>query len=268
MLTPLFAENVTHQVERGETLYSISKKYAVSVDSLIHWNNIANPGELNIGKQIIIPDVYQVSPGDTLFSISRLFDVSIDDLKEANELEGNFIKQDDILVIPGAGAISRAGSKSNPKSVEAVVTEEVHSTKAVQASDNTEERKNRKSISLQQNINAGMPLPVEGEVSKRAGKFPGFVIHSKLGTPVQAVQEGTVIYAGPHSSFGNVVFIQSSNNYIYVYAYQADISVKVGERIKQGDSIGTVGVSPEVNTPALYFSIWKDSRFVDTQYIQ
>ena len=107
--------------------------------------------------------------------------------------------------------------------------------------------------------------PVAGNRRTLDGKLPGVLIRADRGTTVHAISSGRVVYAGPHTTFGNVVFIQSSQDYIYVYGGQEAIGVEVGELIEAGAAIGTVGISPSEGTAALYFSVWRNDRFIDPE---
>jgi Membrane-bound metallopeptidase len=111
-------------------------------------------------------------------------------------------------------------------------------------------------------VRAGGVWPVVGERETLQGKFPGVLIRADRGTPVQAIATGRVVYAGPHSSFGNVVFVQNTEGYVYVYGGQDAIAVTVGATVAAGDSLGTVGSSPG-DGDGMYFSVWRDDQFVD-----
>jgi membrane-bound lytic murein transglycosylase D len=47
-------EKSTHKVQKGETLSSISRKYNVSINDLIDWNNLKKDGKINIGQSLLI----------------------------------------------------------------------------------------------------------------------------------------------------------------------------------------------------------------------
>ena len=102
---------VNYKVKRGDTLYSIAKRYNVTVDDIISSNNLTST-TLNIGKKLIIPtstlepvpttpSTYTVVPGDTLYSIARRFNTTVDELKFLNNLTNNTLSIGEILTIPG-----------------------------------------------------------------------------------------------------------------------------------------------------------------------
>jgi len=96
---------VTHKLEKGETLYSVSRMYKISYEALAAANGITDPTRLRIGTLITIPSVHVVIKGDTLYSISRAYGVSIDELLAANKLNSGYVlKVGDTLIVPGGKA--------------------------------------------------------------------------------------------------------------------------------------------------------------------
>ena len=98
-----------HTVMSGETLYSISRLYNVSVDSIMIWNKMASPA-LRPGQEIVVsaPDsksagntskTYTVQSGDTLYSISRKFGISVADIRKMNQLTNDSLAVGQILVL-------------------------------------------------------------------------------------------------------------------------------------------------------------------------
>ena len=104
-------ENQTiYTVKSGDSLWSIAKKYNISVEELKLANNLTN-NLLNIGQKLIIPskqtqtttddyDIYIVKSGDSLYSIAQRYGVSVNDLIEANNLSTTNLKIGDQLLIP------------------------------------------------------------------------------------------------------------------------------------------------------------------------
>lgn len=95
---------IIHVVRTGETIYSISEYYKISVDRLILENGITNPDNLAIGQTIVIvqPEtIHTVEPGDTLVSIAEQYGVSPMDLLRNNPYlsEIEFMYPGEIIVI-------------------------------------------------------------------------------------------------------------------------------------------------------------------------
>jgi murein DD-endopeptidase MepM/ murein hydrolase activator NlpD len=73
------------------------------------------------------------------------------------------------------------------------------------------------------------------------------------GTPVRAVGEGVVDFAGRQNGYGNVVQVQHGNTRSTLYAHLSRIDVKKGERIEQGQRVGAVGATGWATGPHLHF---------------
>lgn len=82
-----------------------------------------------------------------------------------------------------------------------------------------------------------------------------------LGTSVQAVGGGVVVFAQEQGTYGNLVIINHSKGLQSRYAHLEDIKVSVGEEIVKGDLIGTVGATgiPTIKEPHLHFEIRSSS---------
>lgn len=107
----------TYIVQKGDTLYSISKRFQIPISDLKRINNLETD-TLTIGQVLYLKDkeeeetplpgpipgtYYTVEKGDTLYSISRKFNTSIEDIIEANSLTTNTLSIGQQLYIPGVG---------------------------------------------------------------------------------------------------------------------------------------------------------------------
>lgn len=94
-----------YTVKSGDTLWSIAKKYNVSVDELKNTNNLVS-NLLSVGQNLIIPglaaeqDEYIVKPGDTLYKIANLFNTTVDNLKSINNLVTDSLSIGQIIKLP------------------------------------------------------------------------------------------------------------------------------------------------------------------------
>ncbi|MCP4583943.1 MAG: LysM peptidoglycan-binding domain-containing protein [candidate division Zixibacteria bacterium] len=118
---------VSHKIRRGETVSTISRKYGVSMSSVISANSLRRPYRIYVGNKLMIPTTgggsysprasnvipdgsgsYKVRRGDTLWEIARAHGISIRSIKNANRLSSNRIYPGRKLIIPGAGEQTRA----------------------------------------------------------------------------------------------------------------------------------------------------------------
>lgn len=90
-------------VKSGDTLWSIARKYNLSVNELKALNNLSS-NVLSVGQRLIVgkesSNDYVVSAGDTLWAIARKFNVSVDDIKTLNNLSSNNLSIGMTLKIP------------------------------------------------------------------------------------------------------------------------------------------------------------------------
>ena len=85
----------------------------------------------------------------------------------------------------------------------------------------------------------------------------GIDIAAPADAPVKATLDGTVVSAGWNYETGYVIAIQHKDNIISIYKHNAKIFKNVGNFVKAGDVIATVGSTGELSTgPHLHFEIW------------
>ena len=75
------------------------------------------------------------------------------------------------------------------------------------------------------------------------------------GTPVRAVGDGVVEFAGRQNGYGNVLEIRHSNQRSTLYAHLSRIDVRLGQHIEQGQSVGAVGSTGWATGPHLHFEV-------------
>lgn len=83
------------------------------------------------------------------------------------------------------------------------------------------------------------------------------------GTPVRAVGDGVVAFAGWQNGYGNVIHLQHAGGRETVYAHLSRIGVKTGQRVSQSDTIGAVGATGWATGPHLHFEVKVGGRQTD-----
>ena len=100
----------TYKVLPGDTLYSISKKFNISVEKLKRINNLTS-NVLSIGQILLVsedliePDIletdtYTVKSGDTLYKIANIYNITVDELKTINNLKNDTLSINQKLLVP------------------------------------------------------------------------------------------------------------------------------------------------------------------------
>jgi len=122
-------QNKIHIVGEGETLYSISNIYKISVIEIMEWNDLLS-SELEIGQQLKIigkmatqqidfvrdgMNIHIVQAGEGLFAIARNYNVSIDDLVAWNNLESSALNLGQQLIVgKGVTVVAELDSMEDP----------------------------------------------------------------------------------------------------------------------------------------------------------
>lgn len=120
---------------------------------------------------------------------------------------------------------------------------------------------------------SGMPV-TQGYIASgfgdRSDPFDGHqAIHmgvdfsAPVGTPVSAVADGVVTYAGERSGYGNVVEIDHGNGYMTRYAHNSEFVAQVGMRVHAGQIIAKVGSTGRSTGPHCHFEVWLNGRAVN-----
>ncbi|SFW42861.1 MULTISPECIES: M23 family metallopeptidase [Luteibacter] len=105
----------------------------------------------------------------------------------------------------------------------------------------------------------GRPDPFSGH----AARHTGIDIAAPKGTPVTAVAEGMVTFAGQRSGYGDVVEIDHGNGYMTRYAHNSAILARPGQRVRVGDVIAKAGSTGRSTGSHVHFEVWYHDRVVN-----
>lgn len=106
-ITSTIEEN-TYKVSKGDTLYSIAKKFNMTINELKELNNLTS-NSLSIGQILKIKELgekeedyfsYIIKNGDTLYSIAKKYNTTVDEIKSINNLSSNNLTVGNILKLP------------------------------------------------------------------------------------------------------------------------------------------------------------------------
>ncbi|BCH29463.1 membrane protein [Mesorhizobium sp. L-8-10] len=124
-----------------------------------------------------------------------------------------------------------------------------------------------------------LALPAAGRFSRRFGKgdgnggvMRGDMLATQSGAIVTAPADGSVLYAGPFRSYGQLLILNAGDGYHVVLAGMGRISVSLGQSVLAGEPVGTMGEARVASAaafengntaPELYIEFRKDGKPVD-----
>ncbi len=274
-------------VQKGDTLYSLSRKYQVPLRGLIEENNLSAPYALNVGQNLKLPkrQKHIVVKGDTLYSISKKYNVDITSLSRLNDLDEPYtISVGQVLMLPeslaadtkyqvaqksssgGSSSYTYSQGKKTQSKSPTTVTKKTQTK--VTAKKNIKKQASRPKVSTYRK--SKFIWPVQGSIVSNFGivgkgrKNDGINIKAAMGTNVKAADKGVVAYAGNElKGFGNLVLIKHSDGYITAYAHNQRLYVKKGQKVLRGEKIATVGSTGSVNFPQLHFEVRAGKKAVN-----
>lgn len=95
---------ISYTVQKGDSLYSIARKYDTTIDRIKDLNNLTT-NLLSIGQVLLIPTdtnletTYTVQKGDSLYSIAKKYNTTVNRLKQLNNLTSNLLSIGQILIV-------------------------------------------------------------------------------------------------------------------------------------------------------------------------
>ena len=242
---------ITYTVKEGETLGGIATKFDISKNTIIYANTNIKNNVLKVGQTLIILPVdgisYIVKKGDTLASIAKTFKADADDISVYNEISSDKdLKVGDTLIVPGGTVVVK---KSEPVIIKAEtkVEKEQPDVQTQEKSDNTEENKPIPNIATGKGITGGYiwPFPSgSGRVSQRLHDDNAYDFAAPKGTPIYAIQDGSVLIAdgsGYNGGYGLYVVIDFDDGAQAIFGHMSKVVAIAGETVKKGDIIGYVG---------------------------
>jgi septal ring factor EnvC (AmiA/AmiB activator) len=126
-----------------------------------------------------------------------------------------------------------------------------------------------------------LDYPVQGQILKRFGdddglgsSLRGMAIAARAAAQITAPVDGKVEFAGPFRSYGQLLILDPGEGYLVLLAGMREISAEMGQTVRAGEPLGTMGDGPSSVTllgdqvqearPVLYIEFRKDGEAVDS----
>ena len=271
-------------VEKGDTLYTISRRYDVPLRSIIDANHLDPPFQVAAGTKLDLPQerFHVVKQGDTLYGIARLYGVEVSGLASLNRLNPPYaLRTGETLFLPATveppdrSTTAVAGAPDStetpgapgpkPDNTPGAPPEKPGQPNTATATPTPEPTK-----PPPPRVGKGFDWPVQGKIIERYGTGAngthndGINIAAKAGEPVRAADAGVVAYAGNElRGYGNLVLIKHAGGYMTAYAHNSQLLVKRGDVVKRGQEIAKAGSTGTVDTPQVHFEIRLGTRAID-----
>ena len=272
--------DTTYVVQKGDTLYSLSKKFQLTVGELRAANNLSESDVIKVGQKITIPEadigtaaalsstnsksisnstktkVYTVQKGDTLYSLARKNNISVADLMVLNNFDsskvikiGEKIKIPDLTVTPEKTTVANASNNTTSANSNKSVSEKIPDT-----------RNYGNTITADSNTIWPVKNP---KVTQIKGKVSGVQLSATKNESVNCIHEGTVMYVGVYRGFGQVVFVQSKTGLIYAYTGLGSVDVNKGDYLVSNTKIGTAGLDSITGKSQITFMVFQNGQPID-----
>lgn len=123
-------------------------------------------------------------------------------------------------------------------------------------------------------LKGALPMPTQGLVEARFGRVvnpkfntvvlqKGLDIRAPVGTPVKAIADGKVVYAGAMRGYGNLLILEHGQGYHSLMAHLEGFSRSVGDEVKAGDEVAKVGETGSLKGAYLYFELRQRGEAID-----
>jgi len=226
---------VYHKVLPGQTLYSISRSYAVDENYLARINGIDDPTRLKAGQQLYIPGA--------------------DRQKRVP------------VTVSSPPASTPAVPQRSTTIVSPTTAKPVKSTSRATASPKPEAEAPSRSVAGQR---GRFDWPLRGKVVRSFGSkidgalCKGLEISAHAGEAVVSAAAGKVIYSGDGiSGYGNLIIVRHDDSYFTVYGFNEKNLVSSGAFVSKGQQIARAGTPPKGGSSRLYFEIRSGKQPVD-----
>jgi LysM repeat protein len=282
----LFADT-TYKVEKGDTLYSISRKYQITVAELRAANNLSENDVIKVGQKLKIPTAdisnaaalatdnkattnpsgatlssgtatkeYTVVKGDTMYSIAKKNGMTLAEFMALNNLDNSSVIK--------VGQKLKIADASAAKTTSTTTTTTTPSTGSGTGGATTTTAPDTRTYGTTVTADKNTVWPVKNPtVTQVKGKVGGVQLSAQVNEPVVCIREGTVMYVGVYRGFGQVVFIQSKTGVIYTYTGLGSVTVKKGDYVVYNQQLGTAGIDAISGKPGITFMVFQNGQPID-----
>ena len=218
-------EPIRHKVSRGETAFTISRLYNVSIRSLADWNGLDSNYTIREGQYLLIP------------------------------LPRDKIVTEVATVKPGKNSKTPSPPSSAEALPEPIPKENLETTSGKSKSSNQPEN-------IEPSNRGQFSYPVNGKIIRDyvKNKTDGIDISAPEGTPIVAAEKGIVAAITSDTQEVPIIVLKHEGNLLTVYAGIGDIGVKEKEKVLKSQLLGKIRPG---NPSFLHFEVRRGFESID-----
>jgi murein DD-endopeptidase MepM/ murein hydrolase activator NlpD len=276
------------EVARGDTVYTLARRYGVTVDMIARANGLTSV-YLRPGTKLFIPRADPASYAQSAQAQAQAPG------KKGHTAATQGGKDESRLAAAQSGKISgnagpageapKAAAPANPKLVDKGHAQSVQKAPVAVPGQLVQPAPDVKTagpisigeasceatlINPQPRMGATFRTPVDGKTIAQFGPQKdgtvneGITISVPRGTQVKAAENGVVAYVGDElPGFGNLILIRHADEFVTAYAHADTVLVKKCDVVKRGQTVATAGSTGDASQPQVHFEIRKNSKPVD-----
>lgn len=259
-----------YEVKAGDTIDSVAfnnqmspEEILISNSSLSGKNNLLFPGQkITISQtnpQIeVVEESYVVSDIESQYQTEEKYD-------------DNVVIGQDKVTQEGVNGLDRVSQKVKKVNGNIVYVDPQNKTVLKEPINKIVVKGNKYIPDVGSLTNWGWPTDSGWTLSSGYGyrsMWGGHELHTGLdiagtgyGSNIYATNNGRVIIAESHYSYGNYVVVDHNNGYMSLYAHMSRIAAKVGQVVAKGDIVGYVGCTGSCTGPHVHYEIWQGAKY-------
>lgn len=252
-------KKATHVVSKGDSLWSIARKYDMRVADLKVANLDLKGEKLDIGQVL------------NLVRLEPMINVLVERQITVNEIMPYdvVVKKDDGMW-RGRQKIQQKGENGSRLLTYKVVmkngleiSKSVLAEKVLKPAKEQIVLKGSRFVIASRQGSGRLGWPISGKINSSYGRrwgrmHTGLDIDGSTGQPIGAAADGRVVSAGWDGGYGKAVVINHGNGMVTKYAHMSKIEVEVGQQVSRGDLIGLVGSTGNSTGPHVHFEVFVD----------
>lgn len=252
-------EPKTYVVQGGDTLWDIAKANNMTPEELEQANTGFDPAKLKIGQEL---NLYEIKPYVTV--------TTKEIVKTAENIEyGTVYESSDVLYkgetkvkTPGVYGVKELRSEVTKENGIVVSTQELDATVISEPQAQIALQGTKSIATFNGSGSFSSPL-AKIEVSsafgsRGGGRHTGVDLRNPKGTPIKAADDGVVTFSGYSGTYGNIVKLSHGDGLETWYAHCDTLGVSVGQVVKKGEVIATVGITGRATGYHLHFEVRKN----------